>query len=257
MTEETINTEIAVETATPVASEHVQDTPVEATETTVETTAPETPDTTDHGNKGKTPWFVDRIAKLEQELEAAKSRRTETTEKPPSTQTVDDPRVLEAARRLRFNDDVNVLRSNFIAHAGQQGFNDALSVLNATGAASDEFVGNVIAVDRTNAHLILEKLSRDPEKAARIAAMSGAQQIAELTRMSMAPTEKPVEKNALNTTPPTKSVSKAPPPPPPVSPGGKKAVDWRSDESSEDEFQRGWEEMMERKLAKNGYIVRR
>src|SRR6185312_11344868 len=117
-------------------------------------------------------------------------------------------------------------------------FQGALTILNAANVVNnDEFVADLIAVDRANAHVMLERLAKEPERAAALASLSSRQRIAELTRMSLQPPAKD-EKPA----PP--GVSKAPAPPPYVAPSSSHARNWRGDDASDDEFDRGFRDMM-------------
>jgi hypothetical protein len=67
----------------------------------------------------------------------------------------------------------------------QAQWDEKSNVLAALGAATPEFVQDVIAVDPANAHRILFQLAEDPGKAADLAAMDVRRRTAELTRMSM------------------------------------------------------------------------
>lgn len=64
-------------------------------------------------------------------------------------------------------------------------WNEKSAILASLGAASPEFVQDVIAVDSANAHRIIFALAEDPGKAADLASMPLRQRTAELTRMSM------------------------------------------------------------------------
>jgi hypothetical protein len=64
-------------------------------------------------------------------------------------------------------------------------WHEKAAVLAAVGAASPEFVLDVIAADAVNAHKIIATLADDPEKAAQLAKMDVRRRTAELTRMSM------------------------------------------------------------------------
>jgi hypothetical protein len=87
-------------------------------------------------------------------------------------------------------------------------------ILAALGAATPEFVQDVIAVDPTNAHRIIFALANDPSKAADLASMNVRQRTAELTRMSMAEQAKnpPAAKTEPAPTVVKTTVSKAPAP---------------------------------------------
>lgn len=222
-----------------------------------------------HGNAGKQPWFVkaisDRDAELEQtrrELAAARElaerlQAGDTKTSPPDnqrSQQVDPELVRREAQRQRFLEDVNDLKSKGLGQFGQA-FNETINTLTATGAATDDFVADVMAVDKANAHILLATIAKDPERAVALAQMNSRQRIAELTRMTMAPAS--TNDNKTTPTTPKTTVSRAPAPPPPLNPGGKKAVDWRADDASDDEFDAGFREMMERRHANNRRLASR
>jgi len=135
------------------------------------------------------------------------------------------------------------------AYAGQ--WNDTVSALTAFGVNTPDFIVDVIDIDPANAHQIMHDIAQDGERAVALASMSKARRIAEITKMTMAaergPDGKFVPKEPTKAPEPPKKVSQAPPPPPPVTPTATKEVDWRADNSTEDEFQKGFEEMMTRR----------
>lgn len=184
----------------------------------------------EHGNKGKTPWYMDRIneetnkrqelaEQLAQErrekLEAqAIAERLQGGDKIAPTK-VDAPQDIEAliearAEQKLFNNDCNL-----VAQRGQSeipGFNDKLGLLRSIGVVNDDFLKDIFAVDKDAAHTILETLSQDPEKASLMVKMDSRRRISELTRMTMAPVEKP----AAVAAPKPAAVSKVPAPKPVV-----------------------------------------
>ncbi len=204
----------------------------------------------------KEPWFLKRIAeesaarRAETDRATAAERRAAVAEElatrlqqakpaadsppvPPSAPRDDRQAEIRAeAARQRFYEDTVDIRNKGIAQFGAS-FVEALNILGAVGLTSDESVADVIGVDRANAHVILEKLAKDPERAATLAQMSSRQRIAELTRMTMpAPAAVADPKPA----PSPKSVSKAPAPAPIVQPSAVKVVDGYSDAASDEEF---------------------
>lgn len=232
----------------PVAPE----TPVEAP---VAAAAPKT---------NETPWYLRELAKErgkrqeESEARAAAVRRAEEAEAlaqrlqaqrstdpnaaPSHSATrsnapaVDQELIRQEAARQRLYEDTLELKNRGMAEFGAD-FNQTLNIINALGAASDEFVSDVLAVDKANAHALYKKLGEEPEKLTALAQMSSRQRIAELTRLSMTKGE---AKSAESAVAPLKQVSKAPPPPPAVTPSASKVTDWRSDKSSDEDFSRGW-----------------
>lgn len=192
-----------------------------------------------HGNKGQTPWFQRVIAEVRQEKqqersarEAAEQRaadlqaiieRMQGGEKPeavtkPAPTSREAPQDFQAAVKAqaakdRLYEDTMTVRS---AGEGEfPDFNQSLGILTAIGATSDDFVSDVLAVDKSAAHKILDKLAKDPEKAASLVGMDSRRRIAELTRMADAP--KTEVKPAVEASKPA-AVSRAPTPAPRLAP---------------------------------------
>lgn len=98
-------------------------------------------------------------------------------------------------------------------------WNEKAEILGAVGAASPEFVMDVIAADPANAHKIIFQLAQDPERASALANMDIRQRTAELTRMSMAEQAKaPAAAAPAAPAAPATQVSRAPAPKPPIAP---------------------------------------
>ena len=173
---------------------------------------------------------------------------------PPVNETQRQAEIQAAARQQRFYEDTVEVRQKGIAQFGA-GFNDTLNILNSLGVASDnEFIADVLAVDKYKAHEILASLAKDPEKAVDLTKLNSRQRIAELTRMTMtqaATSGAPAAPAPAPTAPAApKTTSKAPAPAPAVTPSTTTVKDWRQDDSTEEEFNRGFEEMMERRNAR-------
>lgn len=228
-------------------------------------------DPTTHGNKGKTPWFLQRIseesakaraaderaAKFEREAVDARAlaERLQAGDKPDQrpaprgTSEVDPALVRAEAQRQRLYEDTLDIRN--AGMGAFQDFNQTLGVLNAIGATSDDFVADVIAAsDKASAHVIFDKLAKDPEKAASLVGMDSRRRTAELTRMSMtaapAADAKPA---AAKPAAPAKSVSKAPAPPPPVDPSASKTIDGYSDEATDEQFTEKFNKRLKERMA--------
>ena len=221
-----------------------------------------------HGNAGKTPWYMQRIseesarAREATERVAAAERRAMEAEAlaqrlqataggqqaPPAAPAAPAPQtdmarqaeINAAATAQRFFEDTLEVRNRGIAKFGQA-FGETLNVLGALGATTNDFIADVLAIDKANAHELLVKIAKDPEKATALTQMNSRQRIAELTRMQMAEA-KAIETPAIAAVP-SKGVSKAPAPPPPIEPSNKQTKDWRQDDSSEEEFNAGFKEM--------------
>lgn len=98
--------------------------------------------------------------------------------------------VLAAAERVRFNE-----ACNDVLIAGTAEFKDfekGVGVLNAANVLHDEFLMDVLAIDKANAHKVLYELAQDANKARRLAALPSRQRIAELVRLTSA--TKPAQK---------------------------------------------------------------
>jgi hypothetical protein len=208
---------------------------------------------------------------LEGELERARREASEARalaerlaagKEPPQTPTqrpqveaapTDEAEVDRRAEYKLFVRDVNDIRAKGVDQFGAQ-FGETIRALAAVGADDDAFVSQVMAVDKANAHVLLNELAQDLERTVNLVGMDPTRRIAELTRMSMATKAKADDKTAPaapgEPKAPPKIVSKAPPPPPPVTPSASKEVDWRSDAASDEEFNRGFEEMMKRRSAR-------
>jgi hypothetical protein len=159
-----------------------------------------------------------------------------------------DAEVDRRAEYKLFVRDVESMKQNWIHEFGPS-FTEDMRVIVASGADDDGFIQSVMAVDREKAHEILHAIAQDAGRAVSLVRLPPAQRIAELTRISMAmatksKTEQPIAPAVAATVAPStaKQHSKAPPPPPIVEPGATKVVDWRSDDASDEEFHRGYDE---------------
>jgi hypothetical protein len=219
------------------------------------------------------PWYLERISQESARAEAvaaklatAERRAAEaealaerlragndspTRQEPPSTRQEPDRQaeIRREAAAMRLAEDSMEVRNRGIAEYGAS-FVESLGILQAVGAVTDDFVSDVLAVDKSNAHKIFDTIAKDPERAATLAAMSSRQRIAELTRMSVAQTTPKADPEPTQAATLPKFTSKAPAPPPRIEPTASQVVDWRSDKASDDEFTRGFEEMMKKRTAR-------
>jgi hypothetical protein len=108
----------------------------------------------------------------------------------PRPAPVEQPDIAEAVRRevdsREVTRSINDVISKGVSEFTQAQWDEKSNILAALGAATPEFVQDVIAVDPANAHRIIFELANDPGKAADLASMNVRQRTAELTRMSMA-----------------------------------------------------------------------
>lgn len=217
----------------------------------------------------KTPWFQRVIAEVREERSQEKSLREaaeqraadlqailermqsgaekpETVAKPaaPAAQTDFQAAVKAQAAKDRLYEDTAMVRS-----AGEsefKDFNETLGILNAIGATNDDFVSDLLAVDKAGAHKILDRLAKDPEKAASLVGMDSRRRIVELTRMAEVPkTEPKVE------APKAPAISKAPAPKPAISPlAAAPEVDPTTPEGNEKTSDKAWEAWYKNKYMK-------
>lgn len=179
----------------------------------------------------------------------AKGEKTDGTVKKAATK--DDEADIDARAEYKlFMRDVESVRNRGVQTYGTD-FQETIKALGAVGADNDAFIQQVLAVDPSNAHVLLNGLAQDLEKTASLVAMNPNRRIAELTRMSMAATApektETVVQPAAKVAP--KTVSKAPAPAPAIAPSASKAVDWRTDAASDADFDAGFKEMMAKRRA--------
>lgn len=145
--------------------------------------------------------------------------------------------VAAAASRQRMYEDAEQVVS--VGQRTFKNFNESLNVLTALGVTNDDFVGDLIAVDKANAHVMVDKLAKDPERAVQISKMSPKARISELTRMAMSE-EQPKVAAVAERVPKVAAVSKAPAPKPALDPAGANPADWMSDEADDETFFQGF-----------------
>lgn len=198
-----------------------------------------------------------RVAAAErraQDAEALATRIQAGQQPPPEQQRQQqiepDPTAVDRAVSQRLMNDARqeIIRNGYATFGGAK-FDETANILGAVGCVSDDFISDVLAVDRANAHKMLADLAAKPEDAARIARLDSRSRIAELTRMTMASAVAVKEPEVAPKIAP-KTVSKAPAPAPVVEPSASKIVDWRSDEASDDDFTKGFEETMKKRAGR-------
>lgn len=176
---------------------------------------------------------------------------------PNATPRAPDNEVIETRARQIAQESLNSEKIRTVIHSGIAKFpdwEDRAAILGAAGAATPEFVLDVVAVDPVNAHQILHQLSEDSQKAAHLAKMDPRTRTIELVKMSLAAQStaaadpKPAEPKPSIPTP--RTVSKAPAPAPAIEPGAAQTVDWRSDPNISDaEFSKQWDENAKKRSA--------
>jgi len=231
---------------------------------------------TDPPKKEPPKWALDRISEIsakkreaedraaaaerraqEAEALAERLRQAQGTAAPdPAARSAAPPSAIDpnqfqsevnraAAAQNLYRDSLAVKNAG-VAKFGQ-GFQESLGILNSLGATTDDFITDVLAVDRADAHIILNDLARDPERAVALTQMDSRARIAELTRISMAKAAPAATTTDPAPPAPRVAVTKAPAPAPAITPSTTRTVDWRSDAADDAAFSRGWEENQKRR----------
>lgn len=219
----------------------------------------------EHGNKGKVPWYMQRIheetnkrAGIETELAQTKRENAEARallerlqqggDKPAPVAPRNDAPDFETAVEARAAAKLLLKDSTDVRLAGQKefaDFGDSLAILSAVGATSDEFVGDVIDTDKDTAHKMFDFLAKNPERAAQLVNMPSRRRVAELTRISMSELAKPAVAKEAAPAPKPAPVSKVPAPKPVLeAAGGVEEVD--EDKMSDSQ----WSAWRKKQLAK-------
>jgi hypothetical protein len=210
-----------------------------------------------HGNKGKTPWYMERINEetnakraLEAELARVKAEKealaaaADPTLAAPTAKAAPDfqTAVRQEAEKIRFTEDCNA-----IAAAGNAEFHDfgqTLGILNAVGVTNDDFLMDIIATDKANAPKIMRALAEDPTRAKQLVNMNSRQRVAELVRMSIPASTTTATAKAAN------QISKAPAPRAGIAAVAQRDEGGLSDNISDEEWDRRYEKI--KKNAANG-----
>lgn len=159
----------------------------------------------------------------------------------------------EAQNQRIAEDSVAILNAG---NAAFKDFGDSRNILTALGAfENNDFVADLVAVDKDNAHIIIDRIAKEPERAAALVGMDSRRRIAEMTRLAMTATASvsdpaPAASVPVRAAAPARSVSRAPAPAPVVTPSASKIVDWRADEASDEEFTKGFQETMAKRAAR-------
>lgn len=153
------------------------------------------------------------------------------------TQDEFDAAVQRTAAIQRMGEDTVAVKNAGLAQFPD--FNESLAMLNAIGLTNDaEIVLDILAVDKANAHVLIDKLAKDPERAAAFVTMNPRHRIAELTRMTtLAEAAKP----AAAVEPKPTQISRAPAPRPSIAPqAGAPEVDPRTPDGNDKMDDSAW-----------------
>lgn len=200
-------------------------------------------------------WALERIseataARRAAETEAANWRElAERLQAAPAAPAPDAPAPPPAPRTAAPSYEADVARgvaaqklmddSIDVLNAGNTEFKDSFAntrnIVEAVGFLDNAVLGDLFAVDKSNAHKIMTELAKDPERAAQIARMDSRRRTAEFTRISMTiATPKPAAAPAPASAAPAPRPALAPVAAPPENDG-------LSDEVSDEEFSRNWD----------------
>jgi hypothetical protein len=134
-------------------------------------------------------------------------------------------------------------------------FNQSLGILTAIGATNDDFVSDLLAVDKEGAHIILDILAKDPEKAASLVTMDSRRRIAELTRMTVAPAAAAPQPAPAPAAP---AISRAPAPAPRIAPVAQaQEVDPTTPDGNDKMSDAQWEKWAKSQGGVDGLLKRR
>lgn len=219
-----------------------------------------------HGNKGKSPWFMDRISDLSHKARQAeekaasaerKAREAEellariqqgdkTAPAPIPRQPSGDPDIDARVAERVYQQNVNQIIQRGRNAVGRDQFDKSAGVLVAVAGdqLAHEIVNAVYNVDPDRAHLIVHQLGNDPDRVADLIAMNPVQKVAEITRIAMTAAAPKTEPKTEPKAPPAKVVSKAPAPAPQVDPVATKTINFKSgdsDKMSDEEWSKQWD----------------
>ena len=243
--------------------------PIEEPEPVASVDPPANPDPAPQDAPRKDHWALRRISEESEkarqaqealrdaqrrlsEAEAALARQSAGKDPPAPTPVPQADRKAEVraeAARQRYLEDIGEVRSKAIQQFGASGFRDMLDSLNATGV-NDEFLADVLAIDKANAHVILDEIAKNPEQAVNLAGMTSRQRIAELAKMNAKPAAAPTAP-AASALAPARKVSAAPAPAPKVTPSAApSAKDGYADDASDAEFDKQFNERWDKRRAR-------
>lgn len=151
---------------------------------------------------------------LVRRLQAGEKPDTAPPPRPAATESVAENERQAIINAALFERDRDAIISAGVRTYGAQ-WDEAVNALGTYGAASPEFVSNVMDVDRERAHELLFAISQDPTRAMALARMAPTRRIAEITRMAMAANTDPKPTDSALTRP---AVSRAPTPKPTIAP---------------------------------------
>ncbi len=104
--------------------------------------------------------------------------------------------IRSEVQREQFDKDCNTIFANGTAEF--KDFGDAVRVLQGAGVMQDDFLLDVLAADRENAHKIIHQLAEAPEEAIGLIRLSSRDRLAKLVRMASAAPVKPAPKKESN-----------------------------------------------------------
>lgn len=178
-------------------------------------------------------------------LNGGRNGEPDPNRSPVNSNVPTDQDIEARAAALNFQRDaVRVSQAGITAY-GQQVWDGACRLMEGLGLNTPEFVSTcmeVVGTERT--HEVFQAIAEDPERAARIASMPPVRRIAEVSRISEQMANKTTQAPKGDPKPAQRTVSRAPEPAPRVTAGSRTAKDWRSDETTDEEFSKAWDEHM-------------
>lgn len=143
----------------------------------------------------------------------------------------------EAAKQRFYEDTARVAAAGKAAFPD---FADSIATLSKIGVANDETIGDILAVDPTNAHILFDRLAKNQDVAVDLARMDSRSRVAALTRMSME-INQPKPNGEAPRAVPAARISNAPAPRPNVDPTAPPGdSEWMSDKKSDQEWREGF-----------------
>lgn len=187
----------------------------------------------------KTEEFRSLVERLQADKETPAHQRREEV---PDIQ----PLVQAEAKKIIFdndcNDVANAWRSENPAFSDRLGILQAAGVMPAKDGSNTDFLMDIIAIDKPNAHKILDSLASDPDRAIALSRMDSRRRVAELTRMTMADAVKPVP-----AAPKPAAISKVPAPKPVL-----EAIRAAEEVAEDDMTDAQWSAWRKKQMAKTG-----
>jgi hypothetical protein len=196
----------------------------------------------------------ERQALYERAIRQVQGEQPQQTIQQPTPPTSPLPDINTAVAQEMFRRDVAIVNQAGLKEFGTV-FNESVNVLDSLVGREQLYgmVSEMMAVDQSHTHKIIDALARDTDKAVMLSQMTPAQRMAELTRMSITMKDDKPAAAAEPAPTPAKKISSAPAPAPSIAPAAHKEVDWRNpgDEDTAENnavFSKGWDAHMAERM---------